>query len=829
MGTFATGGNYRTADPRLVAIAKAAAAMSPYNVILFSGERNGNSSSQHSGGHAIDLVLVDPQTGREIPNLGAGGEAYTAYQTFANGMRQAQQQIAPELTNTFRWGGYFGPSGLNPTGLDLMHFDLGPTANMALGTWEGGLNENGRAFVAQAGNGQTYSPGQGQGGSPQPMAYAGSASPAGGQNAIAAATGQGQGLPAPEAPRPLFRPRSEAIAARQAGGTPRLDELSSIIQQRRQGMHPLLDRLRTFFQERGTPILDRLGEGSQSAPSPPAPVGGGSSPSAVNNAARQTMAGSASVRQIQQQLAAAGFDPGAIDGVMGPRTRAAVRAFQQANGLQVDGDPGPLTQAALARTATPAPQSPMISDPAPTNPLSGVGVPNNLPPAAPSIAPAPPPVAQQVAGAAPGSMPGMGPMPRPPENYASPYRPFAAGERVNNPDGTWSSERSMTVENPLLGGYSVIPSMYRTDNGPLYLTDNPELNSRAAFAYAQRTGTMPQTFPTLDAAEQYATQREANWQDPATAGQNAPLFNPWPRSRPADPVPYGSATRDYSIPVQPTGLPSMPTGPAPGSLPMMTPGNGVGVPTIPVTRGTLPGVQGSAAPNGWRPITPASQSTADLVTAAQGGDHAAIAELMQRGVPPEALQRYGIVAPAAPRVADLWEGRQGDAYATQTQTRGPLGLARNDIPDPTTMTLPQMQRFEIAWMSAGRRPEELPSTWDAARDLKRQQMEGAAVAAGLDPNNGWRPRVTAGPVNMRIADPAPPRPMGNGQSDYGPYENAALAGLRGNTRMASAMPPAMTLLPQLNGSTPRLLGAPPMGPLPNRSRFPLIAMLRGMI
>jgi hypothetical protein len=50
---------------------------------------------------------------------------------------------------------------------------------------------------------------------------------------------------------------------------------------------------------------------------------------------------------IQSALAALGFDPGEIDNVIGPRTRAAITAFQSAHGLVVDGIPGPLTRGAL--------------------------------------------------------------------------------------------------------------------------------------------------------------------------------------------------------------------------------------------------------------------------------------------------------------------------------------------------------------------------------------------------------------------------------------------------------------------------------------------------
>lgn len=58
-----------------------------------------------------------------------------------------------------------------------------------------------------------------------------------------------------------------------------------------------------------------------------------------------------SVLEIQQALKAAGFDPGALDGKMGPHTRSAIEAYQRAHGLTVDGIAGPKTQAALQGSA----------------------------------------------------------------------------------------------------------------------------------------------------------------------------------------------------------------------------------------------------------------------------------------------------------------------------------------------------------------------------------------------------------------------------------------------------------------------------------------------
>ena len=53
------------------------------------------------------------------------------------------------------------------------------------------------------------------------------------------------------------------------------------------------------------------------------------------------------VTDLQEALTAAGYNPGAADGTFGEQTEAAVVAFQEANGLAVDGRVGPETAAAL--------------------------------------------------------------------------------------------------------------------------------------------------------------------------------------------------------------------------------------------------------------------------------------------------------------------------------------------------------------------------------------------------------------------------------------------------------------------------------------------------
>jgi hypothetical protein len=61
------------------------------------------------------------------------------------------------------------------------------------------------------------------------------------------------------------------------------------------------------------------------------------------------------VLRVQKRLAALGYAPGRVDGVYGPTTEAAVRAFQATHRLVSDGVVGPDTQAALEIAAPPAP------------------------------------------------------------------------------------------------------------------------------------------------------------------------------------------------------------------------------------------------------------------------------------------------------------------------------------------------------------------------------------------------------------------------------------------------------------------------------------------
>ncbi len=64
------------------------------------------------------------------------------------------------------------------------------------------------------------------------------------------------------------------------------------------------------------------------------------------------------IAAVQRRLTDLGFDPGPIDGAMGPRTRAAIRDFQESQGLTADGKASTEVLAHLNAAITPAAADP---------------------------------------------------------------------------------------------------------------------------------------------------------------------------------------------------------------------------------------------------------------------------------------------------------------------------------------------------------------------------------------------------------------------------------------------------------------------------------------
>ena len=68
----------------------------------------------------------------------------------------------------------------------------------------------------------------------------------------------------------------------------------------------------------------------------------------------QAGAASSDIAALQVAMSGVGLYPHPVDGITGPWTQQAVRAFQSQHGLAVDGVAGPQTRAALGKRGKPS-------------------------------------------------------------------------------------------------------------------------------------------------------------------------------------------------------------------------------------------------------------------------------------------------------------------------------------------------------------------------------------------------------------------------------------------------------------------------------------------
>jgi peptidoglycan hydrolase-like protein with peptidoglycan-binding domain len=71
-----------------------------------------------------------------------------------------------------------------------------------------------------------------------------------------------------------------------------------------------------------------------------------------------TAQGDWQIWQVQEHLKAAGFDPGPIDGMFGPRLKAALRQYQAVHGLRVTGMLDEATRKSLSVETNPITRKP---------------------------------------------------------------------------------------------------------------------------------------------------------------------------------------------------------------------------------------------------------------------------------------------------------------------------------------------------------------------------------------------------------------------------------------------------------------------------------------
>ena len=147
---------------------------------------------------------------------------------------------------------------------------------------------------------------------------------------LAAADAERAGMPATAA---LFRDYVEATASAEEGAEEEQARVREAVYALRDG-RATVDQLVSAADAAARQGMTETARALTDAVPPPRPV--------LRSGDKGT-----DVRELQAALKIAGFDPGAVDGDFGAKTKAAVLAFQRAKGIATDGVAGPQTWGAL--------------------------------------------------------------------------------------------------------------------------------------------------------------------------------------------------------------------------------------------------------------------------------------------------------------------------------------------------------------------------------------------------------------------------------------------------------------------------------------------------
>jgi len=92
---------------------------------------------------------------------------------------------------------------------------------------------------------------------------------------------------------------------------------------------------------------------------------------------------------------------------------------------------------------------------------------------------------------------------------SSPRRPFNPGEKVDNSDGSYSTERTVTVQMPD-GQWAVVPSLWMENNSPRdYAPEGDDYIAEISNEYETSSKKKFPRFSSIDEAEKFAVERSA--------------------------------------------------------------------------------------------------------------------------------------------------------------------------------------------------------------------------------------------------------------------------------------------------------------------------------